>query len=922
MRNLAQTLPQPARPIGIDVAIGQIDLIGDSGEIVKSWRIRSPRCTVGSSPECSVQLSSVGISPVHATLIFGKKYTLLRSSGPTLISNRHVREWLIDHSTEIVVGQSRLIVHPSLGGVATVVHAEHLIDQAAKLRKEPAPVVPPQKVALSEVQTEPLDTVRLDTIEQLLQSLQVSLDKMQASLCTDAKLSNEAIVESVSQEIDEFGKRLFTNLNDQLSKESGTQQSRFSELANQFTDRFGAIDERLTQFSDATSQQTSTLNELLAQATSEQEQIEARFQELISHRDELVDAVQVLRSEIAIAYESQSNPYNTNQYNTRPNDVNEYADAVPMPVDYENSDCSQFQSSEQFEVVHEEEAMSPVVTDEQLADSLEQAQFHIQDLNAQLRQLEMERDSAQQRVENLSESWSYEQAAAQGHPEAEIHSESQSDAVESEPIAYEPIAYESGAYESGAYESVTNDKIAYQAEEAYIANDEELAPVEQRQLPAWFKQDLPDDVPQDREYTESKAQSFSVPDLSTYSDSAYDAEYPSESFERSERDDVSQESNDAKLDSISERLQRMLAEADQRRGPAKPLSESRTSSSWSQKFNASPTDKGPTSQSSLALQTAEPFHEEINCSSIDEKVDEEESSEELEIAVSKSRQLPSALRDLYREPVHQFESTENRLAAFIDSQEDRLHESGQADSANSVDNVEHKSQFSSADRNPEQAHVADENPTDNGEEESIEVYMQRLLHRVRGGSEDANAKSSQTAAPPIPTKAKAQATVSSPTKPRSRVAASMGLDLDDPETATEVEKLSEELFVPRQQTPERRNELDALRELANTNARRAISRSDIRRTNSAFIAKLGVTGLAVTSAVALFLFNGFSLNAPFVGMVSAIIVAGLWGYDCVNHFRLLKNGTGMHQATAAETAAGQSIRMSSSEENGWRPSQE
>ena len=221
----------------------------------------------------------------------------------------------------------------------------------------------------------------------------------------------------------------------------------------------------------------------------------------------------------------------------------------------------------------------------------------------------------------------------------------------------------------------------------------------------------------------------------------------------------------------------------------------------------------------------------------------------------------------------------------------------------------------------QQAQAADENPTSHGEEESIEVYMQRLLHRVRGGAGDGIAPSSQSALPPIPSKAAGQASAGAITHSRSRVAASLGLDLADPETMPKVEKLSEELFVPRQQAPEHRIDLDALRELANTNARRAISRSDIRRTNSAFFVKMGVTGLAVTSAVALFLFNGFSLNAPFAGMVSAIVVAGLWGHDCINHFRLLKNGAGMHQATAAETAAGQSIRLSSSEENGWRPSQ-
>lgn len=147
----------------------------------------------------------------------------------------------------------------------------------------------------------------------------------------------------------------------------------------------------------------------------------------------------------------------------------------------------------------------------------------------------------------------------------------------------------------------------------------------------------------------------------------------------------------------------------------------------------------------------------------------------------------------------------------------------------------------------------------------------------------------------------------------------MGLDKPDSEISLPQEKLSEELFLPRQQAPEQRNDLVALRELANTNARRAISRSDIRRTNSAFFLKLGVTALAVSSAAALFMFNGLTLNAPFVGMVAAVVVAVLWGYDCVNHFKRLKNVGGMNKVTAAETAAGQSIRVSSAEESGWRP---
>lgn len=200
------------------------------------------------------------------------------------------------------------------------------------------------------------------------------------------------------------------------------------------------------------------------------------------------------------------------------------------------------------------------------------------------------------------------------------------------------------------------------------------------------------------------------------------------------------------------------------------------------------------------------------------------------------------------------------------------------------------------------------------EEESIEAYMQRLLNRVRGGTEKSTVPA-QSKTPVAQTPAQAVQTVI--TKPRSRVAASMGIEMEESLPPVS-ERLSEELFVPRQQAPEQRNDLDALRELANTNARRAITRSDIRRTNSAFVLKLGVTALAVFSAVALFLFNGFTLNAPFAGMVAAIVVALLWGFDCVNHFKRLKN-VGQNQATPAETAAGQSIRVGSSDESGWRP---
>ncbi len=920
MRNLAPSLPQQSRSAGIDAAIGQIDLIGEFGEIVKSWRIRSPRCTLGSGSDCSVQLTSTGVAPLHVVLIFGKKHTLLRSVGPTLISNRHVREWLIDQPTEIAVGQSRLVIHPSIGVLATVVHAENLLDHAARMCKDPTPLIQElSSLSVDSSQTQPIATpigvnenpvdsaasARLETIERLLESLQISLDKMHASLGSEAKSANESIVESVTQEIDVFGKKLFTNLNDQLNNQTGVQQSLISHLADQFSDRFhaldeqlnnqtgtqqslftnladqftgrlGAIDEQLNRFNEATSKHTSSLNELLAQAGREQEVIEARFNEVISHRNELIDAVQVLRSEIALAY--QASEY---QDQGSPN-----GSEVP-------------ESALDHTYVGElEEASQSSISDDQLAQSLERAQIQIQELNAQLRHLEVERDSAHQKFALLIESWPSEQpseqAALESGPDSGMDPDSE-------------ISYDSPIESNDAvnYE-VPSDEVNYPAKTNEVVSDH-------NQLPAWFKQDAPEasnvEWAANPSYaqesavlleSESNFASFSAPDLTSYSDIGYE----SAPLENIPPLDQPVESSTSNLDSISERLQRMLVDADHRRGASNPSSELRTSSSWSQRYSNQPKEgfenRVPDSIERNTFEDESPAEVEPTCQVQDgqELVDSLESE-------GREPHFPDALRHLYRDqPIEYRDEPIEQMADESTDTNDSIDSRYEADHSSTVEEktMESRSPTASAGANLEKR--------GSDEEESIEDYMQRLLHRVRGGAENAPTEIKSAPTTPSPT---------GPAKPRSRIAASMGLDKPDLELSLPEEKLSEELFVPRQQAPEQRNDLAALRELANTNARRAISRSDIRRTNSAFFLKLGVTALAVSSAAALFMINGLTLNAPFVGMVAAVVVAVLWGYDCVNHFKRLQNVGGLNKVTAEETAAGQSIRVSSAEESGWRP---
>ncbi|HUP81737.1 MAG TPA: hypothetical protein VM260_24510 [Pirellula sp.] len=893
MRKLAPLLQQQTRSDEIDSAIGQIDLIGESGEIVKSWKIRSPKCTIGSSLDCSVQLTSFGIAPLHATLIFGKKHTLLRSSGPTLISNRHVREWLIDHSTEIVIGQSRLVVHPSLGVLATVVRADNLIDHAARLCNELAPLIqepakpsvpksnaPNPNASMNSIDasiqspTPPAVDSKLDSIERLLQSLQVSLDKIQESFGTETKNANESIVESVSHGIDEFGKRLFTTLNDQLSNQTGVQQSLIANLAERFTDRFGAIDDQLSRFNDANSLQTNSLSELLAQAKSEKEFFEARFQEVASHRGELIDAVQVLRSEIAIAFQTPNIP--TQQA------------AFVLGSHSENLPESNVETRTS-------------VTDSQLAESLERAQIQIQELNHQLRTLETERDSAQQRVASLSESWLTVQAASE-KSEPPNYASAPNVSIEYLEAPYAEATnaeapYAEAPYNESPNSDFTNSEVLFVEPAAAENLDEDLLQPgphnRANQLPTWFTMDEP--VASRTESAEplngqietsspvEPVQQFAIPDLSSYSDAGYEPE----PFERSEHLEHASEN---KVDSVSDRLQRMLMDANQRRGTVNPP----TSLSWSQKHNKSSAEGQQASKLNRLQHAFQAESLPLDLDDLDESTEND-----------RQKSAPASFLE------KQFSPAELDGESPVSKEQNQRDRDPFEESEIDADEVQDVSQSNNR-------LTQDESPQENGpgavEEDSIEQYMQRLLCRVRGGSE------SEEATGPTTLKTSAQtAVISSRNNTRPRVEAFNSPAPNDSEAQQEALKLDEELFAPRQQAPEQRNDLAALRELANTNARRAINRSDIRRTNSAFLVKLGVTAMAVSSAVALFLFNGFSLNAPFVGMVAAIIVSLLWGYDSINHFNRMKKAGGKNQVTAAETAAGQSIQVGSDEDSGWRP---
>lgn len=159
------------------------------------------------------------------------------------------------------------------------------------------------------------------------------------------------------------------------------------------------------------------------------------------------------------------------------------------------------------------------------------------------------------------------------------------------------------------------------------------------------------------------------------------------------------------------------------------------------------------------------------------------------------------------------------------------------------------------------------------EEESIEEYMQRLLQRVRTGPATAETSS---VTKKEPTKGSSSVRASEPTR---RTGDS---DVESPEATGQTAK-SKAATVKQPPKPieEVKSDLAALRELANTNARRAINRSAIRRTSSKGLAKTMLTVVALICGAALFFTPGIGDGTKYGGIGVSLIIALLWAFEAL-----------------------------------------
>ncbi len=194
-----------------------------------------------------------------------------------------------------------------------------------------------------------------------------------------------------------------------------------------------------------------------------------------------------------------------------------------------------------------------------------------------------------------------------------------------------------------------------------------------------------------------------------------------------------------------------------------------------------------------------------------------------------------------------------------------------------------------------------------GEEDSVEDYMRKLLARMRGVPEDqvelpssstkpnSNSSSSTSGsnAPALaPASTAAPAPVPNGWKPTRDIPTvdnknTEGIPGPIGLTGEATLPFDPEKYVPRALAPEETKNLTAMRELANTTARTAIHKSTRQRYVTTILLKLAIAGIGLIVASVLIAINGFNFNIALIATFASLVVAAIWGYDAVTGLKPL-----------------------------------
>lgn len=940
-----------------------------SGEVA----VHSSQCTIGSNPACTLCLTANGVADVHVTLVFGKRFILLKAPYPTLISGRQIRELLIDKLTVLTIGSVNIEVVPrhEIGKKTNrprVIRSQELVEHANLLSQRdvhielgpnspiatnPAMAIPnsgndPSLMAIAnQVMVE-----RSDLLEDRFVAIETTLGKLQSAVeiiqSQNVDTGTHAPID-LTEQLAAMGRSVADELEQRLAIRLDSQTASQASLVSQIRDEAlrpieSTLEGLLVRLDTLSSQQIQTSDRLEALATS----TDVQLAEWNQWRDQLVQSTEQTPS----AYDLNPNPHDfdegiypeDNSQTYQPLDeLGEYSyhlEASRDSLDNQETDSNNreaypgFRMSDYSEAqFYEPDGLKPSESEPSESEPSEAEphtgfdRYDSLDNPYDATQSQAAEFQAKEPISSWGQHESHFPAAWEETREINPFRLPENSVMPglSEPAYEEPVIRNHGTVEGNGTHSTGQ---GYDYQSPILTTIENQSPAREKYSDVQHdggRVDTPRESarPSNSYRTNVSRQEEEVLD--------YQANSPLASYLRSPLTDLpglSDSSGTANGYSQVSNVSDDVADARADSGYFQP-SFSNTpyagpeSSHSSEDVSENDVLPEPTNELSLRLrQMLAELKAEGNQTNDDEKPDsiqhqeivlETHESDEADRHISSSwlRDTPSSFINEIDD--HSTESPDNHVeaedvaAGYYERNPSHLNTlGGQAvgalESSDGIPSFDWKngsllsSEENSAipalvahiDEEPNQIEKTDlSTPRDTagheqaGEhkedrDESIEEYMQKLLQRVKQGPDGAET--------PIE-----ELTVKSAPRSRREFLGRASKSSEPLSVPQEPATNGEPTSGPTKRPSPQQVDMDALRELANSNARRAIARSETKRASATILIKVAITTFAIAAAALILLLNGLNINPPFAGFVAALIVAFLWGSDCYKHFKALKS---------------------------------
>ena len=814
---------------------GRIELLNEEGLVAQQWIIQTQQCTIGTSSKATVQCAmpktfridndrgESGLQAVHATVIFGRRHTLIKCpSGEMTVGRRRCSQWLIDEPATIALGSLRFVLYPtayvhshttgfqpSAGTIqdatARLASSRKKIDDTEAIAATGATKSPDATNEQAEVVAFDEDAFRqsihretLDAIANSVDPIREMLEQMDDRWQAYVQKSQAAAVVLESENVEsESQSPADVDTVDYKAVELAGLREHFDLQITLLQSRSSQVDASLEAINDRIARnvtvQTDTLQSLAEEIRGQFRQMDDRIACLSPHNSDAFESgLHQLRGEIE-AIQTQLTAVTASNHQPSIDSRQEWDEPAELPIDASQYDVSKYDVSQyENEQNIADEADSPA-----LSESIASQDYSAEALQADPIELDAEFESSE---DQRDADWLREQSFQFPLPadeESVLPSESyyysNTDFAGAVDASDEPSAFNQ---QSSQFNDLNDDSHANLVDDdvdQFAANDDD-ASIEDVDYQSGL-----DSEPIYRR-TEPVADETSSYELSEAE--SFASYQPNESVDYS-----GSEYNTPEVPDYEQAAQQ----------PSNGLPSWFTDTSSFQDFS---TER----EGSIAEQ-------------------------EENLLESESVYGESQLEDLASESTSEVHS--DAYDASVQSEVD-------ADLAESEQNAAAEVLVADPD-----SIIAED------EEESVEAYMQRLLQRVKGGD-------TTKALPPKPA-------APSPAYQSSAVAVPKleALEAEEDQQLAAKPELDMQNFQPRSSAPENNVSLAAMRDLANESARKAIAKSGSSKVPgpSSTHGKSIVSAFGFLIGTVILVLNGLAINISFIGMVAAYLIFLIWGFE-------------------------------------------